>query len=187
MGTSVSQRSPDTPPWNAAREAYEDPDIPMDAALRNIWRACDSDGQTLSEFLSAPAVAELGNIAARASSASEVLHEAARLIVREKASSLATDIAKRALAHCAGQPEAAALYARSLFAEATNYLASRDISGFVGPNTHLATVQDSVRFKSELMRTSEAVVRQVTLPNTFDARSWAGYVRDVVASLKRRS
>lgn len=186
MGTSVSQRSPDTPPWEAAREAYEDPDIPLEAALRHIWRACDSDGQILTDFLSAPAIAELGNIAVRSASVAEALHDATRFIVKERASSLATDIAKRAVAQCAGQPNALARYAQSLFSEATNYLVSRDINGFITPNQRLTTVQDTVRFKSDLMLTSDAIVKQVAFPTTFDSPTWASYVRDVVTRLKRR-
>src|SRR5438132_352994 len=104
MGTSVNQRSPETPNWKIAQRAYENPDIPMDRALREVWRAADNQPEgNLAAQLSDPFIGSLATVATSANSPAAASREAGDRIVDNKAASLGAEIAKRAAMQAAGK------------------------------------------------------------------------------------
>src|SRR5689334_22878322 len=107
MGTSVNQRSPNTLNWRAAGAAYDDPAVPPERALTEIWRAADNQPVgSLPRLLTEPIIGSLVSLVAAAASAEDAARAAARLVARSKESSLAVDIARRAVVQSVGRPDA---------------------------------------------------------------------------------
>ena len=103
MGTSVNQRSPDTDNWRLVQSIYDNPNIPMDQALREVWRAASNPNETnLAALLSQPIIGTFAGLAARAASPSEAFQDVTRFIADNKVASLASEIAKRAVIQSAG-------------------------------------------------------------------------------------
>lgn len=187
MGTSVNQRSPDTTPWKFVQQAYDDPNVPLDRALNLIWRAADLEQETrLTNLLGQPIIGSVAAVVGSAQSPSQAARDAVRLIVTNKASSLAADIARRAVVQSVGQEDAPQAFARRLFAEATNYLVARDLPGHVSKSGRAQNVADSLAFKQRIMDTAMAVVDRVPSPRALDAQGWSSYVTAVVSALKKR-
>ena len=74
-----------------------------------------------------------------------------------------------------------------LFAEATNYLVSRDLPGYVGPGAKFQTVADARQFTREITEAAVIAVRGTPTPTSTQGDNWRSYVQTVVATLKRRA
>jgi hypothetical protein len=166
--------------------------VSEERVLQDIWRAAGNqpDGD-LATLLAQPIIGDLAGIASSSSSPQEASREALRAVARSRQASLAADIARRAVAQAAsstGAPdtEAAGRYVERVFAEATNYLMSRDLPGYVRTDTRLQTVADSLAFKENLMTETARAVQRVGLPQSFGPSEWSAFVRAVVAELERR-
>src|SRR5947207_5805508 len=98
MGTSVSQASPSTTNWLAVALAYVHDAIPVDRLVQELWRAAQSEpAADWGALLSEPIIAACKDIAVRSENPARAGSLAAREIVRRHASSLAADIAQRAV------------------------------------------------------------------------------------------
>ena len=187
MGTSVSQRSPDTLNWRAAQATYEDSGIPIDRVLQEVWRAATSqDGEAFRAMLNEPIVYRLRDIAINARTPGEAARLASRAIAESKQTSLVADIALRAAVQSAASTTKAQAYSERLFAEASNYLLSRDLPGFVGTGRN-STVAESVRFKASVLHAASEAVRQVGIPKTSTPGAWQKHAADVVNRLRGKT
>ena len=124
-----------------------------------------------------------------ASSREEAAQTARREVALSGQASLAADIAQRAVAQSfRGGEDRASVFVQSLFAEAGNYLVSRDLPGYVGANGRAQTVSESIAFKSEIREHIAGTVR--TIPRSVDVANqpsvWKDYVSSVVNSLAGR-
>jgi hypothetical protein len=109
-------------------------------------------------------------------------------------STLAADIAQRAVARSFSFQHNVAssqtndrvmAFTGAVFAEAGDYLVSRDLPGFVGASERLKNVEEAITFKTEIKDRITEVVRLVELPNDITApQRWAEYVTHVVQQLK---
>lgn len=187
MGTSINQRSPHTPNWRAASTAYTSRAISIDRAVQEIWRAATNQpAGDLAEDLSKSIVSDCFRIAVTASSRDEAIRQATMAIAFSGQASLAADIAQRAVVQCFRAPEdRAGAFTRALFAEAGNYLVSRDLPGYVGPEGRAHTVSEAIHFKSEIKSQIAARVAEVPRPAEVAGRGWQDYVSRVVDLLKR--
>lgn len=187
MGTSVNQRSPDTTNWRIVQRAYEDPNVPAERALREIWRAATNQEQgDLAAQLGEPAIAAFAGIAANASSPAEASREAGRLIAETKCASLAADIARRAAVQSAGRENASEAFSQQLFAEATNYLVSRDLPGHIGANDRLDSASAAREFRQRLTSTAARAALTSPGPAEYAGPAWTQYVRTVLEGISGR-
>lgn len=179
MGTSSNQASPLTLNWRAATAAYRG-DIPAVRVAREIWRAASNDEHgSLPVLLMSPGVELCYRIAQQADSPTGALRTASEEIAARRWSSLGTEIAKRALVQSFAHDDRAAGFVSSLLTEATAYLVSRDLPGFVGDNGRAATVVEAAAFR-------ESVIDSVR--STVEARlrayeTWNQLVRASIRSL----
>jgi hypothetical protein len=186
LGTSVNQSSPKTLNWQAVHASYRNPETPVDRVVTEVWRAASNQPHgDLTRLLSTPIVARLGELAMSANTSAQVARSSAIEIVTTKAASLAADIARRAAVQCIGSADRAAAYRERVFAEATNYLVSRDLAGFVGSG-RAKRASDSIQFKTAVIKHVNEVARSVRAPKTFSAKSWNAHVQKVVAALQGR-
>jgi hypothetical protein len=186
MGTSVNQRSAATANWAAAQAGYRS-EIPVERVVQEIWRAATNQPMgDLARLLGEPIVAQVGRIAAEGGTPAQVAWAATTEIARSKQGSLAADIAQRAALQCLSSQDRVQAFGERLFAEACNYLLSRDLPGFVGGNNRNKTVSDLRSFKSSVLRTTAEIVNASGSPDLSNSQNWRGYVERVVNRLKRQ-
>lgn len=186
MGTSINQRSPATPNWRAATTAYTNDAVSIERAVQEIWRAATNQPTgDLSRDLAAPIVAECLKIAITAASREEAAISASRTVAASGQASLAADIAQRAVIQSfRSQRDRSAAFTTALFAEAGNYLVSRDLPGYVGAGGRARTVSDSIAFKGRIREQIASRVSAVPRPPQLTGDLWPGYVKEVVRHLK---
>jgi hypothetical protein len=191
VGTSVSQTSPSTPIWQATQATYYRPDIPVERTVQELWRAADSQtDENLARDISAPIVAECLRVTMMASSRMEAVRNVAQAVVASGESTLATEIARRAAtkSFSGGGGGSATSFAVALFVEAGDYLASRDLPGFVGVSEKLPKVSDLVAMKKRIRARIADIVQEVELPEGENVvEVWPDYVGRVVETLKGRA
>ena len=187
MGTSVSQSSPSTPIWQAAQATYYRPEIPIERTIQELWRAADSQiDENLARDLQAPLIAECLRITLASSTRTEAVRNVAWAVASSGQSSLAAELARRAVARSfSGGGSSAVAFAKAVFADAGDYLASRDLSGFVGISEKIPKVSDLVALKASLRERIAEVVEDVDLPEeTNVVEGWSDYAGRVVDALK---
>lgn len=187
MGTSINQRSPNTPNWRAASTAYTNRSISIERAVQEIWRAATNQPVgDLSRDLGKSIVAECLRIAVDSASREEAIQKANLVVAFSGQASLAADIAQRAVVQSFRTSEdRAGAFTAALFAEAGNYLVSRDLPGYVGHDGRARNVSEAIRFKGEIKRQIAARVAEVPRPPDMVSHGWEGYVSRVVNQLKR--
>lgn len=185
MGTSVNQSSPRTVNWSAAQAGYRS-EIPIGRVVQEIWRAATNQPEgDLTKLLAQPIVARLGQIAARGQNAVQIATATRNAVAHSKQASLATDIAQRAATQCAASKDRAQAFTERLFAEACNYLLSRDLPGYVGGSNRNQTVADSLEFKTSVLDATVNTVRRVPAADLGSNEGWRSYVQTVTERLKR--
>lgn len=185
MGTSVNQPSPNTPAWKIAQRAYDNPNLSTDWALREIWRAAGNQPEgDLAAQLAQPVIGDLASFAIRISSPADAAEEISTFVADNQVASLATDIARRAAMQSAGKEGASEMFMQRLFAEATNYLVSRDIPGHIAPTSRLQSISDVRAFKQQVMDAAATVVRNTPQPTSLQGDDWQHYVTTVIGTIK---
>lgn len=186
MGTSVNQRSAGTTNWAVAQAGYRSA-IPVERVVQEIWRAATNQPSgDLARLLGEPIVAQVGRIAAEGGTPAHVASLVSREIARSKQASLAAEIAQRAAVQCVTSDNRVQAFGERLFAEACNYLLSRDLPGYVGGKYRNRTVEDALLFKSSVLKTTTDTVNATGSPDLSSSASWRGYVERVVSRLKRQ-
>ena len=186
MGTSVNQSSPRTVNWAAAQAGYRG-NVPVDRVVQEIWRAVTNQPEgNLARLLADPIVARLGQIAREGESAVQVAVATNRELAQSKQASLATAIAQRAATQCVGSEDRVQSYGERVFAEACNYLLSRDLPGFIGKSYRNATVVDALEFKASVLRATISAAQGAGKADVRSAASWRSYVQTVVNRLQGR-
>lgn len=187
MGTSVNHRSPRTTNWRAVDISYTNPDISIQRTVQEIWRASVNDDFGLANHLGDPLVAQCIDILQSARSSTEASQKIGRAIALSGNASLAGDIARRAAIVAFGETDKTQSFIRSVFSEASNYLVSRDIPGFVGLSEKLRTVNDATVFKGAVIDEVVSKVSSVPLPSQklSDPKIWSTFVSNVVRNLIR--
>lgn len=187
MGTSVSQSSPSTPIWQAAQTTYYSLEIPIERTVKELWRAADSEAdENLARDLQAPIIAECLRITLASSTRTEAVRNVARMVASSDESSLAAEIARRAAARSfSGAGSSVGAFAKAVFADAGDYLASRDLPGFVGINEKLLKVSDLMSLKKDIRDHIAEMVEDVELPEEANiVEGWSEYAGRVINTLK---
>jgi hypothetical protein len=182
MGTSSSTPSPRTLSWRAVEAGYRSPNVPVDRLIQEIWRAAQRDGGW-GELLAARAVQRVASIVTDAPTAQEALARVSREIVSTKASTIATEVAKRAIPQAFRESDRAAAFSRALFAEASNYLVSRDLAGYVGADYRSQTPKDAMTLKDVVRGRVREIVTEAGPPRATSAASWRAYVTEALRRL----
>lgn len=187
MGTSTSEGSPQTSSWRAAQAAYTNPSVPIERVVQEIWRAAvNQPAGNVAQSLAASVVARCLQIASTANSREIAIAEASSHIALSGGASLGAEIAKRAVAKSFREgDDRVAAYTANLFSEASNYLISRDLPGFVGARGRVHNATESLAFKLAAQRHVQERVEQVPRPSREHlARNWSSYVAAVVDHLR---
>jgi len=186
VGTSKSQPSPRTPNWRAAQLAYADPSVTIERAVQEIWRAAGNQPSgDLTQLLGEPAIAECLAVATAARDREGAVDAVSRHIAALGKASLGLVIAQRAVTQSYGKPDPVAAFTSSLFGEAGNYLVSRDLPGFVGPEGRAKTPREAIALKAEIRdRVTERAAEIKPPRRAALVDDWSDYVAKVVDHLR---
>jgi hypothetical protein len=187
MGTSVSHPSPKTRNWEAAQATYKSDDFPVERVLREIWRAAtNQESGNLAEQLSAPIINRLREITEKGGTTLEVASAINREIALSRQNSLGVEIARRAALQSINAQNRSQAFNERLFAEASNYLVSRDLSGFVGSEFRNKNVTDSIQFKQAVTNAAIQTVKAVETSSTVSESNWGEYTSAVIKQITER-
>lgn len=185
MGTSVNQASPRTLSWNVVKAGYRSPAVPVARLVSEVWRAAlNQTTDNMAQLLAQPVVARLGELATQARSSTDLARKTSQMLAQSKNSSLAADIARRAAIQSVGSRDRANTFSERVFAEATSYLVSRDLPGFVGGD-RARTVAESLKFRADLAGHVASLAREIGGPRRLDSDTWARHVQTVIDGLRR--
>ena len=186
MGTSLSQGSPGTTSWRAVAACYRTAAIEPQRVVEEVWRAAHGDPDAdWARMLSSPLIARCLEIAESTPNAGAALRQAGREIAEAKGSSIATEVAKRAVARSFRGDDQRQSFVSALFGEATNYLVSRDLASHVGQGNRSETVRDAVSFKNAVQDIAEQTVSRLS-PKGTSRSEWRAFVSDTVQHLSGR-
>lgn len=182
MGTSVSQHSPRTLGWRSVGVGYDNPNIPVKRVVQEIWRAAKQSLQSqLLSTLGSPLIYELAELAAKSEGAAQAYAASVATISKSKQASLFTEIAKRAIIQSVAAEDKMAAFNANLFAEATDYFVSRDISGHLG-STRLGSLDSVIDLKAKIkLRVREIVSSQEATSRNTD--EWLTFVNQCIDKL----
>ncbi len=187
MGTSTNQRSPRTPNWKSVEVAYTHPGITIQRTAQEIWRAAVNEPNGgLVSGLRSPIIAQCLEVVQTSHSATDAALQVKRLLALSGQASLAGEIAQRAavITH-ESKGNRTNAFVKSLFSEASNYLVSRDLPGYVGSAKRVLTVQDATALKSSIIREVSSNVNSIPKPSgkLSSPRNWQKFVNNVVDHL----
>lgn len=183
MGTSVSQRSPNTGGWRAVSACYTAETIPVDRTATEIWRAAAKQDNSLTEQLGSRTVAACVDAAHRnpsLESATRTIEE----VSRAKQNTVVGEFAKRMLMVKASGGAPADTPAAALFRQLTDYYVSRDIPGFVGADFRCKTVSELRHFKQQIADAVSAKVKAIERQERLSTTSWTDAYRVVLQKLQ---
>jgi len=187
MGTSISHSSPPTNNWRAVAATYLSESIGTERVIQEIWRAASHQPTgDMGSDLAQPVIQRCLQIALEARSPQDAYQNTARMIALSEKSTLATDIAKRAVVGVfLRKEERASCFVRLLFSGAVDYLISRDLPSYIGKGNRLENVTDSIKFKISIKQQVETIVSAFPISREIaqDPVEWKNYIKNVVASL----
>ncbi len=183
MGTSVSQRSPNTPGWRVVSACYSSDTVPVDRAIVEIWRAAAKQDQSLLQQLGSSTVETCVNAANRrvdAELAARTVHE----LSASKQNTVIGEFAKRMLALKSNGGAQGDTPTAALFRQLTDYYVSRNIAGYVGGNFRCKTLSELRAFKQELGDAAAAKVKRLEQAERLSQRDWGDAYRMILKKLQ---
>ena len=185
MGTSISQHSPRTPKWKPVHVCYENDKIPEDIILNEIWKAADNPTEPVrwANEMKSDIVYKCYEIITASSNSQNALKKIHETILSTKSNSIVTEFAKRAIPAAYLKANPSAFWANNLFSEITNYVISRDISGFVGENYRNKSVKELFGFKKRLISNLNQILKSVKF-EIKTKKDWNTYIDNAIAKLK---
>jgi hypothetical protein len=183
MGTSVNHPSPEDTNWKPVRAAYIYENIPLDRLVADIWRAVENDPQPLSRMMESDAIFRCYQAVKESSSVPQAIRNISTEIVASRQNSIVAEFAKRAVPAAFNSGTPAQEWRAIFFAEVTNYLVSRDASGYVGSRFRNKSISDLVDFKHYVTNQIGEVVRNVGIDPKNPAE-WISFVQEAITSIR---
>ncbi|MFH1648442.1 MAG: hypothetical protein ABIA11_01760 [Patescibacteria group bacterium] len=183
MGTSVNQASPRVTNWNRVFACYSNENIPESRVINEIWRASENEKSPISDDIKSEATFSCYQAVRESRNLGEALLRINEKLIESGTNSIVTEFAKRAvpLAYMSKSP--AENWKTFLFSELTNYVISRDASGFVGSRYRHKSVADLIEFKKNIGERVRGVVSsKKTDPKSLS--EWQSFVNTVIKTLK---
>ena len=183
MGTSVSQTSPRNTNWSPVHAGYKNEFVPEERIIGEIWRASENQDVPISQSISSEAIYECYSAVSGSQNFQEAMQKFNSYIADTKSNSIVAELARRAIPTAFQSGKPADSWATRLFSEVTNYVMSRDASGFVGGNNRNKTVSQMIDFKKNITsKVSEIVGAQ---PQNIKSQSeWSSFVNESINRLK---
>lgn len=183
MGTSVSHGSPRTSNWKPVLACYSNDKIPKERVINEVWRASEKEATPISSMMKSDSIYECYNAVSNSEGYREALQKFNDIIVNTKQNSIVAEFAKRVIPLAFQSDKPSEHWKNSFFKELTNYVVSRDASGFVGENFRNKSVTDLIAFKKSIgQKVNEIVSADKTkIKNKSD---WNAFIDTSISKLK---
>ena len=158
MGTSVSQASPRNTNWSPVHAGYKNGFIPEERIISEIWRASENQETPMSDSIASDTIYNCYAAVSGSQNFQEALQKFNGFIAENKSNSIVAEFAKRAIPAAYQSENPAQGWAARFFSELTNYVMSRDASGFIGGNNRNKTVQEMINFKKNISAKVSGIV-----------------------------
>jgi hypothetical protein len=182
MGTSVSHPSPTTLGWQAVAACYRNDLIPAQRTVNEIWRAAQHEGSPLVNDLFSDAVFSCQEAVRDSKSATEAVKKATREIFKHQGNSIIAEIARRSIPSAFQVPDKLSGWRSTFFAQITDYLLSRDISGYIGKGYRNKTVSELVSFKQTIKEKANQTVASMQA-DPISRKEWVAYSKLILNRL----
>lgn len=187
MGTSVSQSSPrKSSSWKRVFVCYENNSIPENRVVNEVWRASETSekgSNPLSSEMKSEAIFSCYVAVKTSRNFQEALQKFNNKILETKSNSIVAEFAKRVIPIAFQTKNPSSEWTNSFFKEVTNYVISRDASGFVGENYRNKSVKELIDFKKNIStRVAQVIGSQ---KRDFNSQSdWNSFVDISISKLK---
>lgn len=182
MGTSTSHPSPPTINWHAVWAGYTDPHVPLERIVAEVWRAISRQAEPIENFLASPLLFRCHQLVRQSPNLPHALQTVTRTLAKSKTNTIISELGRRCVAPAFDFPEPVRAWRGLLFEHVTDYLVSRDISGYVGESFRNRNVRDVVHFKESALTRIRDIVAGI--PGDPDSpREWRTYVRRALSAL----
>lgn len=186
MGTSISQHSPRTTNWKPVQAGYQNKFIPESRIINEIWRASENEQLPISNDLKSDAIFDCYSAVKTSNTFEQALQKFNSSLLENKGNSIIAEFAKRVIPAAFQTTQPANSWASKFFAEVTNYIISRDTSGFVGDKYRNKTVSELVNFKKNILDKVSTVVSEEVRPIK-NRNEWNSFVDKSITKLKSNS
>lgn len=183
MGTSVSHGSPRTSNWKPVLACYTNDSFSKERVINEVWRASENEGTPISSLMKSDTIFECYNAVSNSQNYREALQKFNDIILSTKQNTIVAEFAKRVIPTAYQSEKPSQQWKNSFFAELTNYVVSRDASGFVGENFRNKSVTDLIAFKKSLSKKVNDIVGadKSKIKNKND---WNAFVDSSITKLK---
>jgi hypothetical protein len=183
MGTSNSQPSPDNSNWRRTFACYSDPNIPEERTINEVWRASENEDIPISEFLKSNTIFECYQIVKNSKGYNEALSKVNEKVLALGNNTIIAEFAKRVIPVAFQSENPAFEWQSLLFSEITNYVVSRDASGFVGSKYRNKSIAQLIEFKRNLSNKVKNVINNKVRDIT-SYKDWKSFINDSILTLK---
>ncbi|WP_205513029.1 hypothetical protein [Longitalea arenae] len=184
MGTSISQASERNTNWRPVHLGYEKSSIPENRIINEIWRASENEPIPMSQELKSDAVYNCFIAVKSSDSFTEAWQKANAAIFSDKNNNLVAEFAKRVIPAAYQSQQPIGTWAGKFFSEVTNYVVSRDASGFIGQKYRIKSIRELISFKKSIVeRVREAIESQSM--NINNKREWNTFIDSSISALKK--
>jgi len=184
MGTSVSSPSPSDSNWQPSFACYRNSKVPEKRIIPEIWRASENQENKLSEELKSDSIYSCYNLIQESKNPSEALNKYQKSVFKNKSNSIVAELAKRAIPPSYQEGEPSDKWKGNLFSQVTNYVISRDASGFVGANFRNENIQDLKNFKESISSQVKKVFENDTTKYS-SKEEWDKFIDSSIEKLKK--
>jgi len=186
MGTSVSQSSPkNSTNWKRVFVCYETKAIPEKRLINEVWRAADhfKDQIPISNEIKSESIYKCFESVKSSKSFQEALKTYNDYLITNGRNSIVAEFAKRIIPLSFQYENPAQNWKNLFFSEITNYVVSRDASGFISKDNRNRTVTDMIAFKKNISNhvKSSLEINRV-LPKSYS--EWKNFVENTIDNLK---
>jgi hypothetical protein len=185
MGTSVSHPSPKTLGWQAAGTCYRNEAIPFDRAITEVWRAAQKEDSPLVPDLLSKATFICQEAVRSSDNLSLAMKKATTEIFKMKGNSIVTEIARRSIPIAFQTSDKLSGWRSAFFWQVSDYLVSRDISGYVGKEYRNKTVGELSAFKQQIREGVKQTVTSIK-DDPKSHKEWTAYSKTVLSKLSGR-
>lgn len=183
MGTSVSQPSKRTSNWKPVFACYQNEKIPESRLINEIWRASENEDRPISTQIKSDAIFACYQAVNSSENFQEALSKFNSSIIRYKNNSVVAEFAKRVIPLAFQSKNPATNWSNNFFSEITNYIVSRDASGFVGASNRNKSVEQLIEFKKNIGDKVTKIVASES--KIFKSKSdWNSFVDKTIKKLK---
>lgn len=183
MGTSISQPSARNTNWSPVHAGYKNKNVPDTRIIKEIWRACENEDIPMSTILKDKAIYECYSAVEQSKNFQEALQKFSESIIQNKNNSIVAEFARRAIPISFQSNKPTNNWMSCLFSEVTNYIVSRDLSGFIGSNYRNKSVKELILFKKTISnKVSEAIASEDR--SISNQKDWNSFIDKSITKLK---